>query len=57
MFSGYDFDRNVGPITLVDIILAAARTLSGSTRILGKFGAIVARIPIMSSDLLVRDGD
>lgn len=50
-FSGYAFDRIVGPITLVDIVLAATRTLSGSTKILGKFGIIVARISTTSSAL------
>jgi len=48
-FSGNDFDLKVGPITLVEMVVAAVRTLSGSTRILGRFGAMSARMLTISS--------
>ena len=50
-FSGNDFALNVGPITLVEIVLAALSTRSGSTRILGRLAAMLARIWTTSSDL------
>jgi hypothetical protein len=43
----------VGPITLVEIVLDAESTRSGSIRIFGRFGAIEARIPTTSSDLAI----
>ena len=44
-------------MTLVEIVFAADRIRSASTRILGRFGAIEARIPTTSSDLAKdRDG-
>lgn len=49
--SGNPFDRMVGPRTFVEMVVAAVRTLSGSTRILGRLGMIVARIPTTSSAL------
>lgn len=36
-------------MTLVDIAVAAVRTRSGSTRILGRSGTMAARIPTTSS--------
>jgi len=41
--SGNDLERNVGPTTFVDIVLAAASTRSYSTKIFGRFGATDAR--------------
>jgi hypothetical protein len=38
-------------MTLVEIVLEAESTRSDSTRILGRFGAIVASMPTTSSDL------
>lgn len=38
-------------MTLVDMAAAAVRTRSDSTRIFGRFGTIVARIPTTSSAL------
>ena len=49
--SGNPFDRIVGPRTFVDIVVAAVRTLSGSTRIFGSLGMIDAKIPMTSSAL------
>ncbi len=50
-FSGNILDLKVGTITLVDIVFAAVRIRSGSRRILGRFGAINAKMPTRSSDL------
>ena len=44
-------DLNVGPTRLVDIVLAADKIRSGSIRILGKLGAIEAKMLTTSSDL------
>jgi hypothetical protein len=52
-FSGYDLDLKVGPITLMEMVFAADKTRSGSTRILGRLGAIVANMPTTSSDFVV----
>lgn len=49
--SGNDLDRNVGPMTLAEMAAAAARMRSFSTRILGRLGTIVERIPTTSSAL------
>lgn len=48
-FSGYDLDLNVGPITLVEIVFAADKTRSCSTKIFGSLGAIVASMLTTSS--------
>jgi hypothetical protein len=50
-FSGNVFDLKVGAMTLVDMVVAALMTRSGSMRIFGRFGAIEARMPTTSSDL------
>jgi len=57
MFSGNDLDLNVGPMTLTDIVFTADRTRSGSNKIFGRFGAIVAKIVTISSALVVVRGD
>ena len=49
--SGNPLDRIKGPITLVEIELAAVKTLSDSTRILGRLGTIAERMPTTSSAL------
>ena len=48
--SGNDFALKVGPMTFVEIVFAALRTRSGSTRIFGRLGAIEAKMPTTSSD-------
>src|SRR5690349_6546368 len=53
-FSGYVLHRIVGPMTLADIVLVAARTLSGSTKIFGRLGAMMERISTTSSALRFR---
>lgn len=47
--SGNPLALRVGPITLVEIVAAAERTLSGSTKIFVNFGTMEANIEIMSS--------
>lgn len=49
--SGKDLALKVGPMTLAEIVFAADRTRSGSTRIFRRLGAIEARIPTTSSGL------
>lgn len=49
--SGNDFERSVGPITFVEIVPAAERTRSGSSKIFSKLGTIEARMATASSDL------
>jgi len=47
--SGKDFDRRVGPMTLAEMAVAAVRIRSFSTRILGRLGTIVDKMPTTSS--------
>lgn len=47
--SGNPLALKVGPITLVEIVAAAERTLSGSTKIFVSFGTIEANIEMISS--------
>lgn len=49
--SGNPLDRIEGPITLVEMAVAAISTLSASTRILGRLGTIVDKMPTTSSAL------
>ena len=44
-------------MTLVDMAAAAVRTRSDSTKIFGRFGTIVERIPTTSSALSAGEGD
>lgn len=47
--SGNDLERSVGPITLVEIVPAAERIRSASSRILGRFGTTEANTETTSS--------
>jgi len=47
--SGKDLERRAGPMTLVEMAVAAVRTRSFSTRILGRFGTMADRTPTTSS--------
>lgn len=47
--SGKAFERRVGPMTFVEMAVAAVRTRSFSTRILGRLGTMLERIPTTSS--------
>jgi hypothetical protein len=47
--SGKDLERSAGPMTLVEMAVAAARIRSFSTRILGRFGTMVDKMPTTSS--------
>jgi hypothetical protein len=47
--SGNPLALKVGPITLVEIVAVAERTLSGSTNTFASFGTIEANIEMMSS--------
>jgi hypothetical protein len=47
--SGKDLERRAGPITFVEMAVAAVSTRSFSTRILGRLGTMLERMPTTSS--------